>query len=216
MYIYQIERELLNKQIKNASSYVSGAVLDVGAGNCDRYRHFFQYDKYVRMDIEKGENVDVVGSADNIPFSENGFDSIVCTQVFEHLKYPEKATKEMHRVLKNGGFVIITVPQTGALHEEPHDYWRFTKYGVMELFERNGFELVEYSQRGGFFVVIAQTFIRYMLDQFNLYERKFLGRISNCCFRILGVIAIKLDNFNDSEKNRRHAFGWCFVFKKLS
>src|SRR3989344_3390929 len=155
MYIFQPDRYLLEKQIKQASKYVTGRVLDVGAGEFDRYGGVFTCREYIRMDIGAGLNVDVVGSADNIPFADSSFDSVVSTQVFEHLANPLKAAKEVHRVLRAGGMLLITVPQWNELHSEPHDYWRYTKYGFIELFERNGFKVVEYDQRGGFFSNVA-------------------------------------------------------------
>lgn len=126
MFIFQPERVLLRKQIAAYAHYISGCVLDVGGGEFLRYKDLFSYDTYTCMDVYEGIGVDIIGSADSIPFENETFDSIVSTQVFEHLAFPEKAAREICRVVKKGGYVLITVPQWNELHSEPHDYWRYT------------------------------------------------------------------------------------------
>ena len=121
MYIFQPERFLLNKQIRKFSHFIKGKVLDVGAGTGDRYSDSFDSDEYIRMDIEDGEGIDMVGRAENIPMEDEVIDSVVCTQVFEHLQFPEKSASEIYRVLKKGGNVLITVPQMNEMHEEPQN-----------------------------------------------------------------------------------------------
>jgi len=177
MVIFQPDRYLLNRQIKEVSSYIKGQVLDVGAGELNRYSGHFKCEKYIRMDIRKRDGIDVVGSANNIPFPDNIFDSVVCTQVFEHLESPEKSAKEIYRILKPGGHLLVTVPQMNELHEEPNDFFRYTKFGLVSLFGKIGFEVVVQSQRGGFFATVSQIKIRYLIDRLSLYKRPFLGKI---------------------------------------
>ena len=215
MYIFQPDRYLLEKQIKQAGKYITGRVLDVGAGEFDRYGGVFNCGEYIRMDVNAGLNIDVVGSADNIPFADSSFDSVVSTQVFEHLANPLKAAKEVYRVLKTGGILLITVPQWNELHSEPHDYWRYTKFGIKELFEKQGFKMVEIHQRGGYFTTLAQMNIRYLIDRFSLYNRPFLGKIFNQFIKVFGGLMIGLDGLDKSQANRKHTIGWCAVFKKL-
>ena len=214
MYIFQPDRHLLTKQVQRYSNYIKGRVLDVGAGEYNRYEHLFHCDEYVKMDIFQSENVDVVGSADNIPFGGETFDSVISTQVLEHLKYPEKAVQETSRVLKRGGVCLLTAPQMNELHLEPNDYFRYTKYGLIELFERNGFETVQYDQRGGYHTTIAQMHVRYLIDRFNLHKSRFLGKMASRIFSVYGKYAIWLDAVDNSKANRKHSIGWTFVFRK--
>lgn len=214
MYIFQPDRYLLEKQIKKASGHISGRVLDVGAGEFERYGGLFKCQEYIKMDIKQISNIDVVGSADNIPFADSSFESIICTQVFEHLADPLKASKEIYRVLKMGGKLLVTVPQWNELHSEPYDFWRYTEFGIRELFEKQGFKIVEINQRGGFFTTLAQINIRYLIDRFNLYGHPFWGRILNQFIKIFGKLMIGLDDFDTSRANRKHTIGWCAVFKK--
>ncbi len=214
MYIFQPDRFLLKKQVEAVSHYVKGRVLDVGAGGNDRYSHLFKYDKYLKMDVSEGENVDVVGSAESIPFPDESFDSIVCTQVFEHLAIPQICSKEIYRVLKNGGYAVVTVPQMNELHEEPYDFFRYTKFGLEQLFTDAGFTMIECKQRGGFFSTLAQINIRYCIDRFNLYNHATLGRIFNIFAKVYGGGSIWLDSKDKSRANLKHCIGWCIVLKK--
>lgn len=213
-YIFQPDRHLLIEQINKYSHYIKGEVLDVGAGHYSRYEKFFKVQKYIKMDINHSEHVDIVGSVDNIPMSDSSLDSIICTQVFEHIKYPEKSAKELYRVLKKGGHVLLTVPQLNELHEEPHDYFRYTKYGLKSLFEDAGFKVIEMDQRGGFFSSIAQMTIRFLSDYFDLYNKMILGKLIGKIIYILGNFSIYLDKVVKHNANKKHAIGWCCVLEK--
>ena len=214
MYIFQPDRYILQQQIKKVAHYIKGTVLDVGAGEYDRYSDYFTSEKYIRMDINHREDVDLVGSADNIPLPNESVDSVVSTQVFEHLRYPQKSAEEIYRVLRKGGVALITVPQINELHEELYDFFRYTNFGMMAVFEDVGFKTVEYSQRGGFFSTIAQCWIRYIVDKFHLYKHPFLGRVVGKLLLAYGRFMIWLDSKDTSVANRKNTIGWCFIFKK--
>ena len=214
MYIFQPDRFLLRKQISQVAKYVKGGVLDAVAVEHSRYNDLFTYSSYIRMDVVAGNSVDVIGSADNIPFPDQKFDSVVCTQVFEHLADPFTSAKEIARVLKTGGYLILTVPQMNELHEEPHDYFRYTKYGLTTLFENVGLKLVHMNARGGYWSLLTQLKIRYLTDLFNLYQHPIVGWIASKVFYITGHFAFWLDSVDTSEANRKHTIGWCAVFKK--
>ena len=214
MYIYQPDRSLLQKQAEGVKEFIKGRTLDVGSGTSERYSFRSQASEYIRMDVAPGSNVDVVGRAEAIPFPDDSFDSIVSTQVFEHVENPEQAAREVCRVLKKGGHLLITVPQWNELHEEPHDYWRYTRYGLQTLFERQGCALVRMTPRGGYFTVKAQMNARYAIDKYQLYTRPILGRIASRFFWIQGKWALWRDRLDTSKANHKHTLGWCAVFQK--
>ena len=214
MKIFQLDRYLLARQVEAMGHYISGRTLDLGAGHFDRYGRVFNCSEYVKMDVEKHDGIDVIGRAENIPFQDNSFDSVVSTQVFEHVSDPEKSAREVYRVLKTGGHLLVTVPQTNELHSEPNDYWRFTRFGLENLFCKCGFEMIEWDQRGGFFVNMSQQTFRYFIDRFRLYSRKYAGRICNRLFSMVGRLAMWLDFCDSSSANRKHTIGWCAVFRK--
>jgi SAM-dependent methyltransferase len=215
MYIFQPDRFLLDQQIRRFAHYVSGRTLDVGAGSFNRYQRYFQVSSYVKTDHLAGPNVDVVASADQLPFGPAEFDSVVSTQVFEHLAQPALAAKEIARVLKTGGHLLLTVPQLNELHEEPHDYWRYTKYGLIALFKEAGFEVVVMDARGAYYSTLAQIRIRHWMGIFNLYQRPVLGRLASKFFSIYGRLMINLDRVWPNQDNQKQTIGWCAVFKKI-
>ncbi len=215
MYIYQLDRALLVQQVHAAAHYLHGRVLDVGSGTFARYKLPESAHSCVRMDVAPGPNVDVVGRAESIPFPDASFDSVISTQVLEHVEEPERVVQEINRILKKGGHALITVPQWNELHEEPYDYWRYTCYGLQTLFERHEFELVGMEQRGGYHSLHAQLSMRFLIDFYHLHNRPIVGRIMSRVFRAWGTVAIWRDARDHSPANRKHTIGWCAVFRKI-
>jgi SAM-dependent methyltransferase len=88
----------------------------------------------------------------------------MCTDVLEHLEEPSDAIAEAKRILKPGGFAIYTVPFFWHLHEAPRDFYRYSKYGLQYLFEKNGFEIVELKALSGFFVTFGQELSYFLMN----------------------------------------------------
>lgn len=212
--IFQPDRYLLKKKIGQYGHVVTGRMLDIGAGEVDRYARYFKFTERVTTDIQQGDNVDIVASADKLPFDDASFDSVVCTQVLEHVPYPQSVVDEMYRVLKPGGSVLATIPQTTPLHEEPHDYYRYTKYGIQHLFERSGFTISHIEQEAGYYALIAQLRIRHLIDILRLYERPLLGKIASQFFKVYSFCMIWLDGRTKSATNSKHTLGYIVIAKK--
>lgn len=213
MVIFQPERMLLKKQIKKFSRHITGDVLDVGCGSFDRYSELFAFKKYLKMDIDKNNNPDVVGSAEKIPLPGSSVDSIVCTQVLGDVYDLKKSFSEFFRVLKPGGKILITESLMAAMHDEPYDFWRFTDYSLRRLFEENGFDILHIERRGGFFASTAQNTIRYFIDRLDLYKN-FLGKISSPFISVFGRLMLWLDRLDKSKAGARQSMGWCVVAVK--
>jgi len=94
--------------------------------------------------------VDAFGDAQEIPFANEIFDSCLCTEVLEHVPDPMIVLKEIRRILKPGGRVLLTVPFAVELHQTPYDFWRFTPFGLQQLFKSAGFEVERITPRGNF------------------------------------------------------------------
>ncbi len=128
-----------------------GRVLDLGAGH-QPFRPFLPTDvQYYALDVVPIRGNDVVGSALALPFAAATFDGVICTEVLEHVPEPEQALREIARVLRPGGRLYVTVPMTWGLHYEPHDYYRFTRYGIAYLVEKAGLRVRATVQLGGLF-----------------------------------------------------------------
>ncbi len=115
-----------------------GRTLDVGAQAGPYAAHF---PHRVALDIRRGPGVQVVGDAQVLGIADQAFDVVLCTEVLEHLPEPQKAIDELFRVLKPGGVLLLTTRFLFPIHDAPHDYFRYTKYGLRYLLRR--FEIVE-------------------------------------------------------------------------
>ncbi len=156
-----------------AHKYISGKTLDLGAGS-GKYREIIREKarELVTFDMVPGQNIDVVGDALNTPFDSETFDTIISTQVLEHIEKPWLMVKEIRRILKNNGTCVLTAPFLEPYHADPHDYFRYTIEGIKSLFENEGFETIECSSYGQPFSVIA-GFIR--ISCFSHYQKRKLG-----------------------------------------
>jgi SAM-dependent methyltransferase len=142
--------------------YARGRLADVGcgdkpyaalsAGHVDTHVGF----DHSAADRHRGK-ADVAASAYRIPAEDASFDTLLCTDVLEHLEEPGQALREAWRVLAPGGHAIYTVPLHWHLHEEPRDFYRFTRHGLRYLFEKQGFEVVEIRALTGFLAATAQA-----------------------------------------------------------
>lgn len=212
--IFQPDRYLLKKQIKKYAHYINGTVLDAGSSDGERYKNFFKFEKYLTLDIRSDSGADIIGSVENIPLESSSVDSIISTQVLEHVKNSQKAVAEFYRVLKSGGYCLVTVPQLNELHEEPNDYFRFTKFGLEEIFRSAGFKITLIDQRGGFWSANMQIKTRYTIDLFRLNKICLIRWILQPFILLNGILAILFDFFDISNANRKHAIGWLIITQK--
>jgi SAM-dependent methyltransferase len=116
----------------------SGRTLDIGAQNSP-YAALFP--NRIALDIKPGRGVAVIGDAQALGIGSETFDAIVCTEVLEHLPEPRRAIDEMFRVLRPGGSLLLTTRFLFPIHDAPHDYFRYTKYGLRHLLRQ--FEIIE-------------------------------------------------------------------------
>lgn len=135
-------------------------VLDVGAGDAP-YAELFAHTDYVTLDWgssphEGARAAAVSASADAIPLPDASFDVVVLTQVLEHVRRPAAVLAEIARVLSPGGTLLATVPFAWELHEEPHDYWRFTSYALAALLEEAGLDAIAVESRSDSLTALAQ------------------------------------------------------------
>ena len=159
----KIERQSILTSLINARKYARGRLLDMGCGNKSYKSIFPDVVKHIGVDLPISESAnklekqaDVYGSVLELPFNPNSFDTVLSTQVLEHVPEPKKMLKEAFRILKEGGHLILTAPMTWGLHEIPDDYYRYTRYGLKYLAESVGFEIVYIEARTGFWGVIGQ------------------------------------------------------------
>jgi SAM-dependent methyltransferase len=179
---------------KKASKYFSGKLIDIGCGKGLKRGLVGEFvDEYIGMDHESCPHgtgaIDLVGESQNIPIDDGTFDCILCTAVIEHLRYPQEALNEAYRILKPGGYALYTAPLIWHLHEEPHDYFRYTRYGLEHLFKSAGFTIVELIPLSGFWVTFG-TESSYYLCRF---KKGILKPVINLLVALINWISPKLD-----------------------
>jgi len=122
-----------------------GVVLDVGSKDAP-YKKFIPATKYMTLDIDSANKPDICCDLHDIKWKNNYFDTIIATEVLEHLYDPQTAINEIHRILKPGGVVILSTRFIYAYHPDPHDYYRFT-WDSLKYLMRN-FSKVEIFHHG--------------------------------------------------------------------
>lgn len=151
--------------VRDLSTDVSGAlervargvVLDVGCGEKPYRACASTATKWIGLDVDSNSQADLHGTAESIPLPPESVDTILCTQVLEHVPHPWLAVGEFQRVLRPGGVLILTVPQYWPLHEEPHDFFRFTTHGLERLLGDAGLQIEEMRGQGPGATVVAQA-----------------------------------------------------------
>lgn len=142
-----------------------GRVLDVGAGESP-WRDLLIGAEYVGLDVEAADAFGMRRKPDivyydgiSIPFQDGSFDHVLCVEVLEHVPDPERFLAELLRVLRKGGTLILTVPWSARVHHVPHDYGRFTRFGLAGLVGKAGFAGVRIEERGHDIAVLANKLL---------------------------------------------------------
>ena len=155
----------MRQTMAGLSSRVSGRLLDVGCGGRP-FEALFQVRAYVGMEWDRDRyreaRIDVWGDTLALPFAQSGFETVLCNQVLEHVREPEQALREMGRVLKPDGCLILTAPHIWGLHEEPHDYYRYTPFGLRHLAEKAGLKVEQITAMAGYWVTAGVRFCYYL------------------------------------------------------
>jgi SAM-dependent methyltransferase len=189
-------RKGLYKHIKRYAGQLHGNLLDFGCGS-KPYKNLFAVNSYLGVDFENEghphdkEQVDVFYDGKRLPFDNDHFDSILCSEVFEHIFNIDEVITELYRVLKPGGKMLVTVPFVWSEHELPFDYGRYSRFGIRYLLEKNHFVLLEQSTTTHFAETIIQLWVLYIYHLFrtsNKFLNLFCTIIFISPFNLLGVI----------------------------
>lgn len=138
LYKFLLESLVEMKSIENLR------VLNIGAGGPVQGIIESSLNKKVTsIDIDSNRNPDIVMDVTNLEFNDNSFDLVIMIEVLEHVKEPKKALSEISRVLSHNGKLIMSTPFILGIHDEPYDYYRFTKYGLEYLLSDFKIEIQE-------------------------------------------------------------------------
>lgn len=214
-FYYQIEKFVI--LISKKYDKKGKKLLDIGAGNSP-YKKYFKKLSYFTQDIKQNQDktIDYVGNLNKglNMIKKESFDYILCTQVLEHLKNPQKAFQEFYRILKPKGKVFFTTNFIYQIHMEPNDYYRFTKFGLKNLGETNGFVVEHLKAHGGMLQVISYVLttlpIRLFLKRNILLYHLYLILFSPLII-FLNLSAYILDFF---DKDKEITINYEVVYKK--
>jgi SAM-dependent methyltransferase len=151
------------KRLRPALAQVTGRVLDVGAGQSPWRAWLPATTSYQGIDVGYANEFGMDSNRTDIvyydgrgmPFGDATFDCVLCIEVLEHSEDPQLLISEIARVIKPAGTVLLTVPWSARLHHLPHDYHRFTRVRLQDLFTQNGFGGIEIHERGNDIGAIA-------------------------------------------------------------
>jgi SAM-dependent methyltransferase len=135
-------------------AHASGKLLDAGCGTIPFRRYYRDLvTEYHTLDIEKKiPDVDFVADLQHMDILQTAsYTTVLCVEVLEHVPRPWQALAEIHRILKPAGKCILSVPYLSRLHEEPFDFFRYTRYGLQFLLEHAGFRVLEIVPTGSLF-----------------------------------------------------------------
>jgi SAM-dependent methyltransferase len=156
--------------LRKIAHYIHGDVLDVGCGR-KPYGALFNVKQYIGMDVEvsghahENSEVDIYYDGRTFPFTAGSFDSVIMTEVLEHTFDPDAMLSEANRVLRQNGFLLLTVPFIWIEHEQPYDFARYSSFGLKYLMDKHGFEMIVLEKSVSDIRLIFQLLILYCLNK---------------------------------------------------
>src|SRR5437763_12479302 len=189
---YLIRTRLL-RAIHQLAPRLQGKLMDFGCGQ-KPYRSLFTVQEYIGVDFENpghshlNEAIDVFYDGRTLPFPNDHFDSIFSSEVFEHVFNLPDIIRELNRVLKTGGQILITCPFAFGEHEVPNDFARYTSFAIRSLFMTHGFEVVEQVKTGNSTEAISQLRLMYLHQ--HIYPRLKKIPIVRSAFRLITYTTI--------------------------
>jgi SAM-dependent methyltransferase len=217
---FYFARRELSRTIQSLGHYVVGNTLDVGCGT-KPYEPFFRAQSYVGLEIDTPVNrerkrADAFYDGGRFPFDDEAFDSVVSSQVLEHVMNVDEFLDEIWRVLRKRGKILLTVPFVWDEHEQPYDFRRYSSFGLRALLGRHGFTVLE--QRKSTYGVRAacQLWNCYLYKAVACGKNKYVNLVCSAAFaapvNVLGSAAslilpgntdLYLDNVVVAEKVER-------------
>jgi len=187
-------------------------VLDAGAGE-GNYKHHFDHQRYCGLDLAIGDaawnysRLDVVGDLMNLPFRDGTFDASLNVVTLEHVPEPARVVEELARTLAPGGRLLLIAPHEWEEHQQPHDYFRYTRFGLNYLLTRAGLVEISIVPVGGFFRLLSRRLFNAL--QFFPGPLMFLAAI----FFVPPALILPL--FDSLDHRRNFTLGYICTARKL-
>jgi SAM-dependent methyltransferase len=199
---FYFSRRGLHQNISQFIKELEGSVLDIGCGT-KPYEYLCPCDKYIGLDMDGRDNkkADIYYDGTKMPFENGSFDGLISSQVFEHVFNPHDFLREANRILKKDGLFLLSVPLIWAEHEKPFDYGRYTIFGLTDILEKNGFDVVRYNKTNKGIRTICQLIDLYIYEWIftkSEYVNLFISLFTVAPVNIMGIVldAILPENEN--------------------
>ncbi len=186
-------------------------VLDAGAGE-GRYSSYFSRQTYVGVDLGVGDSgwnyseLDALADLSQLPFRGDTFAAAINIVTLEHVREPQLVMAELARTLAPGGRLLLIVPHEWEEHQQPHDYFRYTQYGLRYLVEKSGMRIESIEPVGGYFRLMGRRALNGI--QF------FPGLWSIFGALLLGLPGVILPLFDFLDKKRNFTLGYICIARK--
>ena len=175
--------------------YGGGRLLDAGAGKLLYSNLLEDYcDSYEALDIQEASGIDHVQDLQDTDLESESYDTVFCRNVLEHVEKPRSAMSEISRLLRDDGTAIVSVPHLAYLHNEPEDYYRFTRHGLEEIASDTELKAVEIRRAGGFFSFLGYIFstffmgLTYSIPLLRWFTFRFNLMIQYLCYWLDGIL----------------------------
>ncbi|MBL7960806.1 class I SAM-dependent methyltransferase [bacterium] len=205
-------RIYIESYIRSIQQHASGILLDCGCGHVPYYEIY--KDKVVDTicidwpnSLHRNELLDhYVNLNERLPFDDKSFDTILLTDVLEHIQNPGLLMSELSRLLKPGAKLLVMVPFFYRLHEVPHDYYRYTEFALKGFCESNNLSVVELEPYGGFYDIIFDLLNKkFVKNRFQLKLLEFFYSL---------ISSTKFYKSSKTNQSRKYPLGYCLVAKK--
>ena len=179
-------------------------VLDAGAGEC-QYSGHFRAHRYTALDLGIGDatwsygRLHAIGDLLALPFAADTFDAALNVVTLEHVTDPAKVVSELYRCLLPGGRLLLITPMEWEEHQQPYDFFRYTRFGLEHLTRRAGFVDVRIEPVGGFFRLLS----RRLMNSVQFFPGVF-ALLPVVCF---GPLALMLPLLDPLDKRRDFTLG---------
>jgi ubiquinone/menaquinone biosynthesis C-methylase UbiE len=241
----QLARQLIEPGLRNEPRRVKwirrillniptgASILDAGCGE-QQFRTFCSHLRYTGQDFAQYDGVgdsrglqtgswdqarlDIVSDIVSIPRPAGAFEAIMCTEVFEHIPDPIAAVKEFSRLIKPGGYLVLTAPFCSLSHFTPYHFQTgFNRYWYEHHLPAHGFAIEELETNGNFFEYLAQELVRLPSVAFNSTSKS-AGVLTWAAFAFFGLPLIQLMGFlgrRDQKSSNLLCFGYHVLARKM-
>ena len=190
-------------------------VLDAGAGE-GQYARLFREHRYCGVDLGVGDaawnyrRLDAIADLTALPFRDGCFAACINIVTLEHVREPARALREMARTLAPGGVLLLVAPHEWEVHQAPHDYFRYTRYGLEYLLGAAGMTDIRIDPVGGYFRLTS----RRLLNGLQFFTGGWRWLFFLPAAILLTPPALLLPLFDGLDRDRNFTLGYICTARK--